>query len=161
MEDVMDEVFGSSGSMAWHQECARSVLVFAYGLALVRIAGRRVFGKWSALDIILSIVIGSNLSRAMTGNAPLWGTLVATTLLVGLHAILAQLVARSATLSRLIEGGAVELARAGAAAAKLVRRHSVSEADLHEALRQAGVEDLAATAVVTLEPSGKITVLKA
>src|SRR4051812_10684689 len=38
--------------------------------------------------------------------------------------------------------------------------HSVSEADLHEALRQAGVNELSATKVVTLEPSGKITVLK-
>lgn len=157
----MDDVFGSSGNLAWYQECARSALVFVYGLALVRIAGRRIFGKWSAVDIIVSIVIGSNLSRALTGGAPLWGTLAATTLLVGLHGILAQFVCRSAALSRLIEGGPIELARSGAATTALFRRHSVSEADLHEALRQAGVDDLAATTVVTLEPSGRITVLKA
>ena len=78
-------IFGAMLDLSWVQECARAVLVFAYGLVLVRIAGRRVFGKWSALDIIVSIIVGSNLSRAMTGGAPLWGTLAATTLLMGLH----------------------------------------------------------------------------
>lgn len=55
------------------------------GSPAVRIAGKRVFGKWAALDIIVSIMAGSNLSRALTGNAPLGGTLAATSLLMGLH----------------------------------------------------------------------------
>jgi uncharacterized membrane protein YcaP (DUF421 family) len=36
----------------------------------------------------------------------------------------------------------------------------VSEADLHEALRSAGLEDVSGARVVELEPSGKIAVLK-
>lgn len=52
----------------WSQDCARAVLVFICGLVLVRIAGRRVFGQWSALEIVVSIIIGSNLSRALTGS---------------------------------------------------------------------------------------------
>lgn len=157
----MDAVFGpDSAHIAWYQECARSALIFVYGLVLVRVAGRRIFGKWSALDIIVSIVIGSNLSRALTGNANLWGTLAATTLLVALHWVLAHLVARSTLLSRIIEGSAVELARSGRSIVSMFHRHSVSGADLEEALRQAGVQDVAATKLITLEPSGKITILK-
>lgn len=83
-------LFGPQGHPLWWQECARAALIFAYGLALVRIAGRRVFGKWSALDIIVSVIVGSNLSRALTGSAPLFGTLAATTLLMALHWVLAQ-----------------------------------------------------------------------
>ena len=64
-------IFGVDAHLSWAQECARAVLVFAYGLLLVRVAGRRIFGKWSALDIIVSIVVGSNLSRALTGSAEL------------------------------------------------------------------------------------------
>jgi uncharacterized membrane protein YcaP (DUF421 family) len=100
----MEHVFGAMGDVSWFQECARSVLIFAYGLALVRMAGRRIFGKWSRSTIIVAFVIGSNLSRALTGGAPLWGTLAATTLLVALHRVLAHLVSRSAPLSRVIEG---------------------------------------------------------
>jgi len=36
----------------------------------------------------------------------------------------------------------------------------VREADLNEALRQAGIDKVGDTARVTLEPSGKISVLK-
>src|SRR5689334_3575340 len=84
-------VFGVQGHLLWWQECLRAMLVSAYGLALVRITGRRVFGKWSALDIIVSIIVGSNLSRTLTGGAPLGGTLAATTLLMALHWVLAQI----------------------------------------------------------------------
>src|SRR3954452_1531741 len=156
----MEAVFGNGPNLAWYQECARAALIFVYGLALVRIAGRRIFGKWSALDIVVSIVIGSNLSRASTGSAQLWGTLAATTLLVALHWVLARLVASSPGLSHIIEGDPIELARHGKAMAKILEHHSVSKSDLDEALRQSGVDDIAATGIVTLEPSGKITVLK-
>lgn len=156
----MEAIFGSGSDLAWYQECARAAVIFVYGLVLVRIAGRRIFGKWSALDIVVSIIIGSNLSRALTGGAQLGGTLAATTLLVALHWVLARLVAASPGLSRIVEGGPVELARHGEPKGSLRRLYGVSEADLGEALRQSGVEDIAAARVVTLEPSGKITVLK-
>jgi uncharacterized membrane protein YcaP (DUF421 family) len=159
----LDTIFGAGEHLTWWQECARAILIFAYGLVLVlvRVAGRRLFGKWSALDIIVSIIIGSNLSRALTGNAPLWGTLAATTLLVGLHWILAQAAARSPRLSRVLEGHGIRLAIEGEADRAAFLREAVSEKDLHEALRQSGVEDVTQTRLVTLEPSGTITVLKA
>jgi uncharacterized membrane protein YcaP (DUF421 family) len=154
-------IFGQTGHVTWWQECARTILIFVYGLLLVRIAGRRVFGKWSALDIIVSIVAGSNLSRALTGSAALGGTLVATTLLMLLHWVLAQAAARWPRMAALLEGSAIELARGGNLADQALRRHAVSEGDLNEALRQAGIEHVSDARLVVLEPSGKIAVLKA
>jgi uncharacterized membrane protein YcaP (DUF421 family) len=156
----LDTFFGAGEHLTWWQECARAVLIFAYGLVLVRVAGRRLFGKWSALDIIVSIIIGSNLSRALTGNAPLWGTLAATTVLVLLHWVLAHACARSPGLSRLLEGHGIKLAVEGKPDRSAFLRQAVSEKDLHEALRQSGVEHVSQTRLVTLEPSGNITVLK-
>jgi uncharacterized membrane protein YcaP (DUF421 family) len=160
-EAAVDIIFGAMGHVAWYQECARSALIFFYGLLLVRLAGRRIFGRWSALDIVVSIVIGSNLSRAITGTAPLWGTLAASALLVGLHWVLANFASRYGRFSRLVEGRAVDLARDGMALVGPFHRRLVSEADLGEALRQAGIDNLAHSRRVTLEPSGKISVLKA
>ena len=151
-------IFGQQGHVTAAQECARTLLVFAYGLVAVRLAGRRLFGKWAALDIIVSIIIGSSLSRAMTGGAPLWGTLAATTVLLGLHAGLAQLAARSRALSRLIEGRPVRLVADGAPQPGAMRRWSISTSDLDEALRKAGRRDLDEVEDATLEPSGAITV---
>ena len=53
-----------------------------------------------------------------------------------------------------------KLARHGTVRWAALGRHAVNEADLNEALRQAGVDDIAAAKTVTLEPSGKVTVLK-
>ena len=158
--DSLNAIFGPDQGISWEQECARAVLIFFYGLLLVRIAGRRVFGRWSAIDIVVSIIIGSNLSRALTGTAPLWGTLAATTLLMALHFALAHAVVRSRWLSRLVEGGPIRLAEGGKADEQAMRRQGVSLADLHEALRDKGLEHVDQTRLINLEPSGNVTVLK-
>jgi uncharacterized membrane protein YcaP (DUF421 family) len=158
---MLSDVFGpTGGQVTAAQECARTVLVFFYGLALVRFTGRRAFGKWSALDIIVSIMLGSNLSRTLTGSAPLWSTLAASALLMALHWLLSQAAARSATLSRVVEGQPVRLGEAGRIDPKTLARHSVSEADINESLRSVGLEHPSGSRLILLEPSGKISVLK-
>jgi uncharacterized membrane protein YcaP (DUF421 family) len=157
---LLTEIFGAKGSLTMAQECARAVLVFAYGLLLVRLAGRRLFGKWSALDIIVSIVIGSNLSRTLTGNAPLLGTLVASTLLIALHWLLSLAAARWSAVSHLLEGRSIQLGTHGAVSDDVRVRHAVSEADLNQALRSKGLRAPEETKLIVLEPSGTINVLK-
>ena len=57
------------------------LIVLDCGIVFVRIAGKRTFCTLSAFDIVLAV----NLSRALTGNAPFWPTLAATTVLARLH----------------------------------------------------------------------------
>lgn len=85
---------------------------------------------------------------------------MATTLLFAAHWALAQAVARSTTWSRWIEGRPTELARDGAPIEKNLRRWSLSEADVNEALRQGGTHALDETALLLLEPSGAISVVR-
>ncbi len=153
-------VFGPTGNITWQQECARAALIFFYGLLLVRLSGRRVFGQWTAIDIIVAIVTGSTLSRALTGNADLFGTLAATTLLMILHSALAHAAARHPMLSRLFEGPPVRLAESGQVDDGLLRKHAVSPAALEQALRSAGVEHSGGARLVVLEPNGRISVVK-
>ncbi len=158
---MLNDLFGpAGGQITLAQECARAVLVFVYGLVLVRVAGRRVFGKWAALDIIVSIILGSNLSRCLTGSAPLWGTLAASALLMVLHWVLALAAARSASLSRILEGRPVQLGQGGLLDEAGLARHAVSEADIKEALRGVGLEHHSGARLIVLEPSGKISILK-
>jgi uncharacterized membrane protein YcaP (DUF421 family) len=83
----LTQILGSTDSVTWWQECARTVVVFCYGLAVVRLAGRRVFGKWSGVDFIVSIIVGP------------WRTPASTTLIMLLHWILAHAAARFERLS--------------------------------------------------------------
>ncbi|MHB2211487.1 YetF domain-containing protein [Methylobacterium sp. CM6257] len=77
------------------------------------------------------------------------------------HWVLERVAARSARLSRLVEGGAIRIALDGKLQPAELQRHAVSEADLNEALRQSGLEDATGARRVVLEPSGRINVLKA
>lgn len=163
MSQFLIELFGAQNHITILQEADRAVLIFAYGLLLLRLSGPRMFGRLSALDITIMIMVGSALARAMTGNAPLLGTMIAASVMTALHVALAHGVARSGTVARLIEGEAVTLIRNGHVDHKMRKRNKISEADMREALRQEGVNGEAHVdnvKLMTLEPSGKLSVIK-
>jgi len=163
MNQVLIAVFGVQNHLLVPQEAARAVLLFFYGLLLLRISGPRMFGRWSALDVVISIMVGSALARAMTGGAPLAGTMMAAAVMVLLHVGLAHWAARNPAVARLIEGKAITLVDHGRIDHQARQRCRISEADLHEALRQNGVDGeahLDNVKVVTLEPSGHLSVVK-
>ncbi len=160
MESAFSAVFGVMQHVAWWQECLRAALAFAYGLVMLRCTGRRTFAAWSAIDIVVSIMFGSSMSRMVTGNAPMPGTIAAMSLLVFLHWLTARLVARSSKLSLILEGAPVEISRAGRVDQEAQLRETVSQFDLEEALRGSGLESASQARLIVVEPSGKISVLK-
>ncbi|MDB5448094.1 MAG: hypothetical protein JWQ97_3411, partial [Phenylobacterium sp.] len=106
-----------------------------------------------------SIIIGSSLSRTLTGNAPLLGTLAATSLLLAMHWALGQAAARWSAVSRAVEGLPIPLVRHGQADVRAMRRWSISTADLDEALRQRALHHLSEVETAMLEPSGSISLI--
>ena len=163
MEQFFISLFGVENHLTTAQEAARAVLIFAYGLALLRLAGARMFGHWSALDIVMSIMVGSALARAMTGGAPLVGTMVAAAAMAFLHTGLALWVAHSSRLAKIVEGDSVTLIDHGKIDHATRKRHMISEADLREAMRQEGIDGerhADNVKLMSLEPSGKISVIK-
>ncbi len=132
-------IIGAEAPLTWWQESARAVLIFAYGLLLVRLLGRRAFARWAALDIVVAIIAGSSLSRALTGNASLIATMVATALMMLLHRLGALAAASSRRVSWLVEGRPLHLLTEGRLNRARARRLGVSEPDLAEAARRVGL----------------------
>jgi uncharacterized membrane protein YcaP (DUF421 family) len=162
---MLDNLFGGNleKDLTLAQECARAGLCFFYGLLMLRLSGRRTFAQMSAIDLVISIIIGSNLSRAMTGSIPFWQTLASVAVLVGLHVILAYLVAHYPDLARRVEGRPIMLAEDGKILEGPRLRCKISLADLDESLREKGLDglgDIGKTRKLVLEPSGKISVIK-
>jgi uncharacterized membrane protein YcaP (DUF421 family) len=159
--DILHALAGpDEPSITWWQMTVRAVVVFVFGIALVRLAGRRAFGRNAALDIITSVVLGSMLSRAITGNAPLFGTLVAAAVLVLLHYLLATIALRSETLGRLVKGGETQLIRDGGVDRAALHRSRLTDHDLVEALRLNGAAGPGEVEAAFLERSGQISVVK-
>lgn len=145
--------------IAWWQMSVRAGMVLLFGVIVVRFAATRAFGKWSALDIIVVVVVGSNLGRAMTGNAPFVSTLIATIVLLALHDLLVRAAARWGWLSLLMKGRSMALVRDGVPLNGAMRRSGIGERDLQVALRSAGHASLDGVDLVTLERNGDITVV--
>jgi len=159
----MESIFGGLKDITAAQECARAILIFFYGLVMLRLSGKRTFAHMSAIDLVISIIVGSNLSRAMTGEVPLWGTLATVAVLVALHLLMALAVSRSPVLSSWIEGLPVVLARGGDIDEPARLRCKISLCDLDESLREKGLDglgELKKAKKLVLEPSGKISVVK-
>lgn len=146
--------------IAWWQVSLRAIIIFFYAIALYRLAPRRSFSDLSALDIVVTVILGSSLSRALTGNAPLLPVMVATTVLVLLHALLSVLAPRSDLLSRLVKGRPVQLIRDGTMDWEAVRRSSLGPRDLEERIRLKGLRSLDEVAEAYLERNGAISVIR-
>lgn len=154
-------LIGAKGeAITWWQMTIRACLIFVYGLILVRIGGRRVFWKLDSSDIVVSVLVGSNLSRALTANAPFLPTLAATGALVLIYWMLGYAALYSSFLSALTKGRARPLVWNGQLDRKQMKRNGVTEGDLFEAMRSKGILDLEQVGYAYLERNGSISIIK-
>lgn len=161
--EFIHQLFGIQNQVSIAQESARAAVIFFYALLMLRLSGRRTFAHWSALDIVVSFVVGSALARAMTASAPFLGTLAAAAVIVALHVLLAHALARFQGLARLVEGDPVILVEDGVVDTDARKAHMVGLNDLQQALREEGLDGLKGLdnlKRVTLEANGKLSVLK-
>lgn len=162
MADFLDALLGrDSDSLTWWQMSVRAVVVFIVALIIMRIGNKRIFGKQTAFDIVLGIIYGSVLSRAITGNSPFWPTLAAALVLVLLHRFLAFLAYNTeGFIGPFIKGNPVCLIRDGKLQEDKLKKHNLTENDLQEALRNGGVSSIKEVASAYLERSGDISIVK-
>jgi len=148
------------GEIGWAEMSLRALIVFVYGVLVTRLGAWRAFGRWSPPDIIVAVIIGSNLSRTLTGPAPLVPTLAATSAFLIAYWLLSFAASRSSKLDWLFKGSPVPLVTAGVIDEKAMKRWVVSRRDLDEALRQKGVAQHDRIATALLERNGTITVIR-
>ncbi len=160
IQAMSELVFGSdTETITLPQAASRAVLIFVYGVVIFRLAYSRMFSQSTDFDIVVAILIGSALSRTLTGNAKLLPTLAATTTLVVLHALLARLAWHWRKVGWLTKGVEVRLIDAGQIDWRAMRRTAITLNDLLEAARAKGIEDLSHIEAAILERNGRINVI--
>lgn len=138
----------------------RTVVVYVSALTLVRFASRRLLSRAGALDVLVAIMLGSILSRAVNGNAALLPTLAAGGVLLGMQWLLAFIAVHTRWMGTVVKGAPVPLIRDGKVLEKELRMTGLSREDLTEALRlEAHDEDPANVRRAYLERNGKISVI--
>lgn len=138
----------------------RTVIVYAFALVLVRLGSRRLLAKPSAFDIIVAIMVGSIMSRAVNGSAPFVPTLIAGAVFLLMHWLFAALAVRMHWFSVALKGSRIALVRDGKVLSDGMRRANITDEDLAEALRlQIHDEDPSNVQVAYMERSGDISVV--
>ncbi len=142
------------------QMAIRAVLVYAFTLLVIRLGSKRFLGKATAFDVILGIVVGSVMSRGINGSAAFGSTLVAGSVLVGMHWLFAVIAYRTNWLGPIVKGHPVRLVEDGEVQDEAMQGSSITDNDLAEALRHQGLPpDPAQVRLAYLERDGSISVI--
>ncbi len=163
MMGALDTVFGLDrdiSDVTILQMAARTVVVFLVTLLLLRVGSRRFLGKASAFDVLVAIVLGSVMSRAINGSAAFLPTLASGFVLVGLHWLFATVAYGTRWFGPLVKGEPILVIRDGRIDQDGARRAHLSRHDLEEAIRLRGhAGGIEGVAEAYLERNGRISIL--
>lgn len=142
------------------QMALRTVVIYAFTLAIIRLGSKRFLGQASAFDTIVGIMIGSVMSRPINGSAPFFPTLAAGVVLVGVHWLLAVLAFRIDWFGPFVKGNPVLLIKDGQVQEDGIRRGGITRQDLTQALRkQTKQSDPGKIELAYLERDGGISII--
>jgi uncharacterized membrane protein YcaP (DUF421 family) len=160
LRSFLNASLGLDGGPNLWQMGIRTLVIYLMSIALVRVGrDKRMLGRHAPFDIILAVIFGSVMSRAINGSAPFFQTIGAGAVFILAHWALALLSYRSRTIEVLLKGKPKVLIREGVVDSRAMRAAALSEADLQEALFMKGKamrpEDVA---LARLECNGEISV---
>jgi len=139
----------------------RCLAFYAVAVAMVRLGDKRFLGKHTAFDVILAVILGSVVSRAITNNASILGMLAAGFMLVALHLVISKAAFHSDRFGTLVKGRARMLIRDGDVDWEAMKKSSITRQDLAGLLRtEAGTRDAAEIELAHLERSGDVSFIK-
>lgn len=161
MNDIIHTLFGEGKVLNALQMGDRAFAMFFITLLLIRIAGIRAFAQKSAFDMIIVIMLGAILSRAVTGASSFFPTVTAGAILAIVHRLLALASIYNDTIGAIVKGNKIILFKNNKIIKKNMINCSVSYKDIEEEVRlilnettMDNVEE------IFMERSGKISVIK-
>lgn len=159
--NIIEELFGSGKDLSSLQMGCRTIVIFFVTLILIHLSGMRSFGKKSAFDNIIVIMLGAILSRAVTGASAFLPTLAASVVLVLVHRLLAWLSLYSKTISLFAKGKSRSLFKEGQINHKNMKRSLLSDSELLEAARlNTNENSLNNVNEIFIEGSGQLSVVE-
>ena len=128
-------MWGTGDDLSPLQMSVRALAMFVIALVLIRLGGMRIFGKKSALDFIIVIMLGAIMARGVIGASPFMSVVVASAVMVAVNRVLAWACGKSEKLNDIIKGRELLLYHKGEILWDNMRRRSLTKSDLMESLR--------------------------
>jgi uncharacterized membrane protein YcaP (DUF421 family) len=138
----------------------RSASVYLVLLLALRLAGKRALGQMTPFDLVVLLVISNAVQNAMLGpDTSLNGGLLAAIALLAIDRVVDRLALRRGRLRAAVIGNPTLLVHEGQLVADHLRAEGLTEAEVLQALREHGVDDLVSVKSAVLEVDGTISVV--
>ena len=135
-----------------------ALLYYAVLLAILRLAGKRLAGQTTTLDLVVLIALAVVIQGALLEPGRLNAVVFVVTVFAA-HRLLAVASARSRFVRELVRGRPVVLIEDGRIDRHRLEREGLSLADLHAGLRKLGYEDPKEIKTAVLEETGQISAI--
>jgi len=157
----MQQLFGSGEQLTPLQMGVRAFIMFFIALGLIRIGGMRIFGKKTAFDNILVIMLGAILARGVVGASPFLSTVAAGGVMVLIHKILALLALKYVWVGKIVKGIHRSLFKNGEMNIRNMRIAAISKDDLMEGVRlQINSNSLEDVQEAYIEKNGQVSIVE-
>ena len=138
----------------------RATLVYFFLLVVIRILGKRAVGATSAFDFMVALMLGEVVDEAIYGDVSLAQGAVAIGVVALWHFINAWASYKSKAIDRLTGASPTVMVENGQIKQEALAKERMNEDELHSELRMMSIDDIQEVKKGTLEPSGKISVIK-
>lgn len=165
MSDLVYTLFGDltheDNNLSMLQMSCRAVILFFVTLFIIRISGMRAFGRKSAFDAIIVIMLGAVLSRAVVGANPFFPTVTAGLVFGIIHRFMGWLSVKSDAFGILVKGRSKCLYEKGKFNHSKMLFTGVSTKDIMEAVHsQLNTDSLDDVKQIFMERTGEISIIK-
>lgn len=141
------------------EKILRAVLVYVFLLLALRVGGKRELGQLNTLDFIVLLAVANAVQNGIIGNDDsVTGAVIGATTLLVVNGVAFLLALRSGRLRRFLIGAPTLLVQDGVVITRNLRRERMSDADLEQAIVEAGGRTIADAKWAVIEPNGHIAV---
>jgi uncharacterized membrane protein YcaP (DUF421 family) len=138
----------------------RTFVIYAGLLLAMRVAGKREVGQMKPFDLVTLLIISNAVQNAMVGqDTSLVGGLTAAAVILALNFAVGSLRERYGLAARVFEGSPTVIVLDGHFVAENLGREHLAEADVLQAMREHGVDNIRQVKTAVLEVDGSISVV--
>ncbi|MES2575222.1 MAG: YetF domain-containing protein [Bacteroidota bacterium] len=138
----------------------RSACVYLFMLIALRIFGKKELSQLNTADVILILLISNSVQNAMVGsNTSLYGGLAAASVLFFINFGLKKLMYKFPKFNSFMQQKPEILIHDGKLDFDILSKLNISSDELHEAMREHGVEHFTDVKLAMLEVDGNISII--
>lgn len=158
--EVLLGVGSDTGDIGAIGTVLRTIIVYVFTLAIIRLGSKRFLSKATAFDVIVAIMLGSVMSRAINSSSAFFATLLAGLVLLAMHWLFALVAYRTDWFGSYVKGQRILLIEDGEIQRDGMRSGSITHDDLTQAIRlKTNQTEPSKIKLAYLERDGQISVI--